>query len=313
MVDNALAPVQQMGAVAGFEDVGAVEIDEREVGAVAATAREEAEIKAAIVLARRFPRDENAAYTRIIKACKRPSFAEGAMYSFPRGNQIVTGPSVQLAREIARCWGNIRFGLRVVSMDDQMVHIRGYAYDAETNAYVEAEDKFSKLIFRRGRGWVQPDERELRELVNRRGAILVRNCILQVVPSDVVEDAQRVVQETLRKAAQGEIEQNRDDAIRRLALAFDGLGVSTEVLERYLGHPLSAITAEEIAHLRGVYKSIVDGHTRTTDHFDLSNGRQQSESNQELNARLKGDGNGEPQSGEKRKGKAEAEQARLME
>src|SRR5690606_14405160 len=199
MVDNALAPVQQMGAVAGFEDVGAVQIDEREVGAVAATAREEAEIKAAIVLARRFPRDEIAAYTGSSEACKRPSFAEGAMYSFPRGNQIVTGPSVQLAREIARCWGNIRFGLRVVSMDDQMVHIRGYAYDAETNAYVEAEDKFSKLIFRRGRGWVQPDERELRELVNRRGAILVRNCILQVVPSDVVEDAQRVVQETLRK------------------------------------------------------------------------------------------------------------------
>src|SRR5690606_16214410 len=234
------------------------------------------------------------------------------MYSFPRGNQIVTGPSVQLAREIARCWGNIRFGLRVVSMDDQMVHIRGYAYDAETNAYVEAEDKFSKLIFRRGRGWVQPDERELRELVNRRGAILVRNCILQVVPSDIVEDAQRVVQETLRKAAQGEIDQNRDDAIRRLALAFDGLGVSTEVLERYLGHPLSAITAEEIAHLRGVYKSIVDGHTRTVDHFDLSNGRQQSDSNAELNSRLKGEDNGEPQSGEKRKGKAGGGQARLI-
>jgi len=311
MVDNALTPVQQMGAVAGFEDVGVVQIDEREVGAVAATAREEAEIKAAIVLARRFPRDENAAYTRIIKACKRPSFAEGAMYSFPRGNQIVTGPSVQLAREIARCWGNIRFGLRVVSIDDQMVHIRGYAYDAETNAYVEAEDKFSKLIYRRGRGWVQPDERELRELINRRGAILIRNCILQVVPSDIVEDAQRVVQETLRKAAQGEIDQNRDDAIRRLALAFDGLGVSTEVLERYLGHPLSAITAEEIAHLRGVYKSIVDGHTRTVDHFDLSNGRQQSESNAELNSRLKGEDNGEP-STSKRKGKAEAEQARLI-
>jgi len=85
MVDNALAPVQQMGAVAGFEDVGAVEIDEREVGAVAATAREEAEIKAAIVLARRFPRDENAAYTRIIKACKRPSLCRGGHVQLPAG------------------------------------------------------------------------------------------------------------------------------------------------------------------------------------------------------------------------------------
>lgn len=283
---------QDIAALAGFESQD-TSLAMREAGTVSAVAREEAEMKSAIFLARQFPRDEAAAYTKIIKSCRRPAFAEGALYRFPRGNQQVEGPSVQLAREIARCWGNIRYGLRIVSVDAETVHIRGYAYDLETNSYVEHEDKFARLVQRK-RGnrteWVPPDERDLRELINRRGAILVRNAILQVVPSDVVEAAIKEVHATLKRAAQGEIEQSREDAIRRLVLAFDSIGVSVQALEQYLGHPLDAISAEEIADLRGVYKSIIDGNTRREDHFDLQAGRKvRTESNEELNARLRGD------------------------
>src|SRR5690606_32675204 len=112
-----------IAALAGFEPQETA-ITVREAGAASAVAREEAEMKSAIFLARQFPRDEAAAYTKIIKSCRRPTFAEGAMYRFPRGGQQVEGPSVQLAREIARCWGNIRYGLRIVSVDAEMIHIR---------------------------------------------------------------------------------------------------------------------------------------------------------------------------------------------
>src|SRR5690606_35974269 len=118
-------------------------------------------------------------------------------------------------------------------VDDEQVHIRGYALDLETNTYAEAEDRFAKLIQRKRNGrtqWVEPDERDLRELVNRRGAICVRNAILQVLPADVIEDALRQSEETLRKAAAGELKQDRAGAIRRLALAFDELGVSTAAI-----------------------------------------------------------------------------------
>lgn len=278
---------EALGALAGFESTGESAISTREVGAAAAVAREEAEIKSQIFLARQFPRDEARAYTKIIASTKRPSFAEDAQYTFPRAGQKVNGPSVQMAREVARCWGNIRFGLRVVSVDADSVHIRGYAHDLESNAYVEAEDKFAKLVQRKGQGWVPPDERDLRELVNRRGAILIRNAILQVVPSDVVEDAMREVQETLRKAAAGEIKQSRQDAIRRLALAFDAIGISTEIIEKYLKHPLDAINAEELKDLRGVMASIRDGNSKREDYFDLGGSKVATESNQELNERLK--------------------------
>src|SRR5690606_6079028 len=87
-------------AMAGFEG-SAVDgaLAPTQVGALSAATREEAEIKAAIVVAKRFPRDEAAAFTRIIKSCGRPIFAERAAYRYPRGGQQIEGPSVNLARE----------------------------------------------------------------------------------------------------------------------------------------------------------------------------------------------------------------------
>lgn len=253
---------------------GAAEEASRQGGPFVQAAREEAEMKAAIVLAKKFPRDEAGAYTRIMHSCDRPSFAEGANYAFPRGGQVVTGPSVDLARELARIWGNIRYGLRFVTEDDERVHIKGYAYDLESNTYVESEDKFAKRVQRRNKvtrqaEWVKPDERDLRELVNKRGAICVRNAILQLLPSDIVMDAMARCRDTVQKAAKGEIQRDREAATRRLALAYHDIGVNSEMIAGYLRHPVELITNEEIADLRAIYKSIRDGNSRREEYFVL--------------------------------------------
>ena len=109
-------------------------------------AREEAELKAAIVLARANPRDATVAWNDIMHSCQRPTFAQRALYKFPRGGTSITGPSVDLAREMARCWGNVRYGFRIVSIDEEHVHIKGFANDLQTNNYVEVEDSFDKAI-----------------------------------------------------------------------------------------------------------------------------------------------------------------------
>lgn len=266
--------VKSEAQVAGWETSGAeAGLVPTQVGALSAVVREDTELKAAIVSAKRFPREEAASYARIMRACERPSMAEDAAYSFPRGGKPVTGPSVYLAREAARCWGNIRHGLRIVSVDEEQVHVRGYALDLETNAYAESEDRFAKKIQRKVNGrtqWVDPDERDLRELVNRRGAICVRNAILQVIPADIIEDALRKADDTLRRAAKGELEQNREDAVRRLVVAFDRFGVRPEMLATFLQHELSLITPDELAELRKVYTSIEDGNTRVADHFTVA-------------------------------------------
>lgn len=245
-----------------------------QAGTISTVAREEAELKGALILARNFPRDEANCYARMMRSCGRAAFAESAAYSFPRGGSNVTGPSVDLAREAARLWGNLRYGLRLVSVDDDYVHIKGYAFDLETNTMTEAEDKFRKLVQRkvgpreaRRTEWVEPDERDLRELVNRRGAICVRNAILQLIPPDVVDDAMRACDETMKKAAKGDLTQDRTQAIRRIAVAFDKLGVNTDMLVAKLGCALDAISDDQLVELRKIYKSLLDGNTRRDDHF----------------------------------------------
>lgn len=263
------------GQMAGFQG-SAANVGElaRHAGTAGTVAREEAEIKAAIVLARGNPRDELASYNRLIKSCQRAGFAEGALYRFPRGGKDVEGPSIDMAREAARVWGNIRFGLRIVTEDQGTVHIKGYAYDLEANNYVEAEDKFSKLIQRKDKStgqtrWVQPDERDLRELVNRRGAICVRNAILQLLPPDIIDDAVQEVRKTIRAAAAGELKGDREATIRRLVLAFSQFQVTTEMIAAWLEHPLDLITDEELASLRTVFTSMRDGNSKREDHFDI--------------------------------------------
>jgi DNA-binding transcriptional MerR regulator len=228
-----------------------------ELAPTAAAAAKQADIQSAIVVAKRFPRDEDAAFEKLMKACKRTSFAEDAEYVFPRGGQSVRGPSVNLAREAARVWGNIQYGLTITRDDPGSRQIQGWAWDVETNTRITAEDDFRKLIYRKKDGWVEPDERDLRELTNRRGAILIRNCILQLLPKDLIEDAVARTHETLKSKAAEDPEGSR----KRIIESFSSIGVSAEMLKTYLGHPIAQSSPAEIANLRPIFQSIRDGNS----------------------------------------------------
>lgn len=232
-----------------------------DIKAVGEASRNQHEMQAAIIVAKKFPRDEAAAFAKLMKAALRPSFAEDAAYKFPRGGQDVTGPSVNVAREAARVWGNIRYGLEVIRDDHTSRLIRGWAWDMETNTKVEAEDDFKKMIQRKdGRGgtvWLTPDERDLRELTNRRGAILMRNCILQLLPKDLIEDALFQCTATLKDKSAKDPEGTR----KRLVVNFSAVNVTPEMIAQKLGHPLAEASPDELAELQGVYTSIKDGNS----------------------------------------------------
>jgi hypothetical protein len=230
-----------------------------------------AEIQASIIVAKKFPRNEDEAYRKLIRACSRPTFAEEARYEYPRGREKVTGPSVRFAREAARVWGNIEFGIEILEDGEDYVVIRAWAWDKETNARVFTDDEFQKRVQRKSDGgtyWkdVRDDERELRELVNRRGAICVRNCILQLVPADFVEDAMAQVYKTLSDKAAKDPDAER----KAVVLGFSQLNISVEDLERYLGHPVAQCSPAEIAGLRSIYVSIRDGNSKWTDYVMTS-------------------------------------------
>lgn len=68
-------------AIAEFEGKNNVA---RPVGAEMAASREAQEVQVAMIAAKKFPRDEVAAYNRILQDCQRTSLAEKAMYEYPR-------------------------------------------------------------------------------------------------------------------------------------------------------------------------------------------------------------------------------------
>ena len=249
-----------------------VKADPNHIPALAAVAREDIEVKAAILMARANPRSEAQARQNLITACARPDFAEDATYSFPRGGTKVEGPSVDLAREAARLWRNVHFGMAVISKDEDWIHVMGWAHDLESNVKTKEEDRFRRLIQRRRANateWVPPDERDERELTNRRGQICVRNAILHLLPRDLINEAVAKALQTAEAHANKQLGENPDAAMKKLVDAFAPLGVDAVMLENRLRHPLALTTARELVSLRQVYKNLHDGVTKREDEFVL--------------------------------------------
>ena len=259
-----------------------------ELAPTAAAEAAKQEVQAAVILAKRFPRNEDAAYAAIIRSCKRPTFAGDVSYSFPRGGSSVTGPSIYLAREFARVWGNIRHGVDVVADTPGERTIRAWAWDLETNVKVSADATFRKLIQRKDRKtgetkWVEPDERDLRELTNKHAALAKRNCLLELLPSDMVEDAQDQAVKTLKNRAAED-----PDGLRKILItSFGELNVPIEQIEKYLGHPIAQSSPEELVDLRSIYKSIKDGNSKWTEYLPTNGAEDLKARTQENAAALK--------------------------
>ena len=77
-------------------------------------ARAVAEVQAAVTVAQARPRDTQRAIAEMRDTCGRMAMASRAFYSVPnRGN----GPTVHLARELARIWGNLDYSVRELRRD----------------------------------------------------------------------------------------------------------------------------------------------------------------------------------------------------
>lgn len=230
-----------------------------------------AEVQAAYVIAKKFPRDENASFMRIMKACERPLLAEQSMYAYPRGGQLVTGASIRLAEALAQNWGNIDCGVREISQSDGMSVAEAYAIDLETNTrIVKTFHVPHSRDTKQGKKRLT-DSRDIYELVANQGARRLRACILGIIPGDVVDAAVSRCGKTMESS-----DVPMADQVRKLVIAFDELGVKAEHIEKRLGHKLDATIPQEIVILRGIYKSIKDGMADRSQFFDIASIKSES-------------------------------------
>lgn len=223
-------------------------------------------IRASVEVAQCSPRDEARAADRMLSAMSRPRMAEAAEYSFPRGGSNVTGPTIKLAREVARCWGNMQHGVRIVARTEDEIHVEGWAWDLETNTRVSKESRFAPKIQRRVSGetrWVPAEERDLNELIAKKGAVLVRNAILELIPSDLVDSCLARAAQTLSGEDSESLAADRDGKIAATCAAFAQFGVTRAQIERQFGD----WTPETVTTLRKIFNALRDGVAKVDEFF----------------------------------------------
>jgi len=223
------------------------------------------EVQGAIIIARKFPRDEFEAYEKLMSACENPKLAELSDYAYPRGGTLVEGPSVHLARVAARCWKNLQYGIRELSQSDGESEMEAYAWDLEAN--VKESRVFTVKHERKAKGVIKQldDPRDIYEMNANLGARRVRACILDLIPGDLIEAARTKCKETLEKGDGKSLK----DRIKGMMDKFRDVGVSKEMIESRVGHKVDAIVMQEIVSLGKIFNSIKDGMSKREDWFGV--------------------------------------------
>jgi len=230
-----------------------------------ATTRAAQEVMAAMAVAKKFPRDENDSFARIIKSCKRKGLAEQSMYTYPRGNTTVTGPSIRLAEALAQAWGNLDFGLIELEQKNGESSVMAYCWDLETNTRQTKIFTVPHLRHTKAGAYKLTDPRDIYEMVANNGARRLRACILGVVPGDVVDAAVNECEKTIQGANKEPI----GDRIRAMITAFSDLGVTLAMLERRLRHKTDAINERELLDLRKIYATLRDNMASREQFFEV--------------------------------------------
>lgn len=222
-----------------------------------------AEAQGKLVIAKRFPRDEVQAYAKAMQVCQRPSMAAKAFYSFPRGGQTVSGPTIRFAEELARCWGNTDYGIKELSQDEGKSEMQAYAWDLETNT-MSVQNFTNPHQREQGKKMVAlTSQRDIYENNANMATRRLRSRILAILPAWFVEDAI----EECRRTLAGQNDTPLIDRIKKMVVQFAKLGVTQEQIEGRLKKKADAMTADDLADFVGIYNAIKQGESKVSDWF----------------------------------------------
>ena len=252
-----------------------------ELAVSAAAAKAKALVEAQYVIAYNRPRNINSARLAILEACKRPGFAEGAIYRKPVGGGTVDGFSIRFAETAIQSMGNIAVDTQVIYEDDDKLTVHISVTDLEKNVPYGDDVTIRKTVERKK---LQPGQVPISERVNSRGektflvhatdeellnkinaakSKVIRNCGLRLIPQDILDEAWNQVLDTQEKGGK-----DPKAELKKLCDAFHTVGVPPGELERFLGHSLESVSPKELANLRGHFVAIRDQETSWSEIMD---------------------------------------------
>lgn len=265
------APMTAPGPVPGGLPVAFQNINQGTVAIEASRAIAEAQSK--LYIAKTFPRDEAKAINKMEEACSRMALAEKAFYKFPRAGQTIEGPTIRFAEELARCWGNIDYGIKELSQDEGKSEMQAYAWDLETNT--QSVQNFTnphkrEKTDKRTRQVVMEDLTSQRDIYENNANMATRRLrarILAVLPAWFVDDAIQACKATLA----GEGKAPFKDRVKNLVSNYNRIGVDADMLKRYLKHDAMEMDTDEFIDLVGIFNSIKTGERKAAEWFNADN------------------------------------------
>jgi hypothetical protein len=231
------------------------------------------ETEAHFIVAARNPRSMDVVRADLLKDCRRPIFADVAMYEVPRAGRKIRGLSIRFAEAALRHMGNIVARASVVYEDEERMICRIQVLDYEKNASEVDDVSIPKTTEKRH---PKDGDEVLSQRVNSTGqtTYLVRatademrirrrsetqrakrNAILALLPGDLLDECKRQIGQTAVDSAASD-----PDAYRKQVVdGFAQINVPADQLARYLGHDLGTASPAELAELKAVYATVRDG------------------------------------------------------
>jgi hypothetical protein len=223
-------------------------------------ALQKADIDQQVATARAFPRDITSFKAHCLSmATLDQETADSMYYQLPRDGKLLEGPSIRLAEIAASCWGNVRYGARVIEVGDTYLTARGVCHDLERNTYMEIDVR-RRIVNKYGKRYND-------DMIQTTGlaacAIALRNAVFKVVPAAYIKP----VLEAAKRVAAGDektLAARRDAAL----LYFKEKGVKADYVYALLGvKGKEDVGLEHISKLVGVRNAIKDGETTVEELF----------------------------------------------
>ncbi len=246
-------PVGGLRAMGQGMNVGAVAIESE---------RAIAEAQGQLTLAKRFPRSMTAAINDFLEACNSQAFAATAFYSVPnRGS----GPSIRLAEEAARCYGNFVYGHRELSRSEGKSEIEVYAWDMEKNNRSSRQITVMHVLDTKNGPKKLTDQADIDNKIANVASKQMRGRILALMPKHMIAAGVEACKLTLAGGGEKPI----SERILAMTKAFGRFGVNATHLTTYLGHPVDDTTVDELADLMGIFNAIKEG-AKASEYFKLN-------------------------------------------
>lgn len=261
---------QQAGLVVrdGFQGQESMQLAELASRATAEQAR--AMVESRFVMALKRPRNEDKFRLSILKECKRPEFAEAALWEKPVGAEKISGFSIRFVEAALRHWGNVYVSTETIYDDSTKRIVRVTVTDLEANLTYPKDIPISKQVERRR---VRQGQNVLHKRQNSQGETVyvveasedellmkeaalaskaIRTSGLRVLPPDVQAEARQLVERTLT-------DQNAKDpdaGRKKVADAFAYYNILPDQLADWLGRPFAQATPDELRQLTTVYNAL---------------------------------------------------------